>query len=228
MVGWSRLKELRPILDRGYEELGYREEGDRGYRFLSSPESTLYSGRLILSINPAGNTPDYENDALFTEEGKSSFFDERWLSAPVGSSKLQVQLQALFEFLNWDPLATLQAPFSPYRHPSWSAMPRELQERTIDFCVAEIWRPYFERHIPKQIVCVGKPQLEPLLRALDLEVLSCKSVFTGWNNNACRYAEQIVLAEGVKIVQIPHLSRFGIMTSGACHDHLPEIFSVLL
>jgi len=72
-----RMKKLQQFIEAGYKSLGCEELG-RGYRFLSFPKSTIGADRLVMSINPAGNRPDWENDAIFTEEGKSAHVDERW------------------------------------------------------------------------------------------------------------------------------------------------------
>ncbi|TXS90791.1 hypothetical protein FV139_17610 [Parahaliea maris] len=228
MRSWSSLAELEGVIENGYERLGYRELGDRGYRFLSSPESTLGSSRLIMSINPAGNTPDYENDGMFTAEGTSAYVNERWLSAPMGSSKLQVQYQEMFKLLRWEPLQVLQAPFSPYRHPSWSKLPSDVARETLQFCNDRIWKPYFTEHCPNEIVCVGKPQISALLDSIPYRVTGMRSIETGWNNSACQTATHYFFENDTVIVQIPHLSRFGILTALVCQEHLGDIFSPLL
>ena len=91
MRDWNTLTELQEVIDEGYTALGYKDLGDLGYRFLSSPESTLWSDRLIISINPAGNQPDYENDSMFTADGISAYVHERLFAAPMCSSNLQKQ-----------------------------------------------------------------------------------------------------------------------------------------
>lgn len=218
------MKKLQQIIEAGYKSLGYDELG-RGYRFLSSPKSTIGADRLVMSINPAGNRPDWENDAMFTEEGKSAYVDERWMEAPLGSSKLQVQFQALFEYLGWDTSEVLQAPFSPYRHPSWAKIPRGLKNATVAFCIGEIWEPYFADHMPKEIICIGKQPAEAIMAAIPHQVTDQKSVETGWNNAACRYANQYWFDNGTIMIQIPHLSRFGIMTAPSCAGYLSAIFA---
>ncbi len=224
---WGTLTDLADTIEAGYHSLGYKALGDLGYRFLSSPESTLYADRMIISINPAGNRPDVENDSMFTPEGVSAYVHERWLAAPMGSSKLQRQYQAMFDYLGWDPLSVLQAPFSPYRYPSWSNLPSAVRSETAEFCSEVIWKPFFKRHCPAEIVCVGKPQLEPLLEAIASPVISETTVETGWHNKACDSATTFWLETGTTVVQIPHLSRFGIMTAPCCRAHLPEIFWAL-
>ncbi|MHA7816150.1 MAG: hypothetical protein ACX93N_06715 [Pseudohaliea sp.] len=227
MASWNSLSDLEPIIERGYRDLGYADLAGLGYRFLSSPESTLWSDHMIMSINPAGNRPDFDNDSMFTEEGTSAFVHERWLAAPVGSSKLQQQYQALFRFLGWDPLTVLQAPFSPYRYPSWGKLPAGVRDQTLDFCLSQIWRPYFATHCPTKIICVGKPQLESMIAAIPHQLVEQASVPTGWNNRACDTASLYVFDNGCRIVQIPHLSRFGIMTAPVCQEYLPRIFAAV-
>lgn len=226
-TGWQNLEGIREVIDQGYSSLGY-EAGGLGYRFLSSPESTLWSSKLILSINPAGNRPDFENDSMFTPDGVSGFVNERWLSAPMGSSKLQIQYQAMFKYLGWDPLEVLQAPFSPYRYPSWSKLPSDLRSRTVQFCKNSIWKPYFDKHCPDKIVCVGKPQLDPLLDIIPAQIVGSELVPTGWNNRACDTASVYHFENGTVVVQIPHLSRFGIMTAPTCQSSLQNIFRPLM
>ena len=226
-MSWQNFEELHQIIDDGYSDLGYDNLGDLGYRFLSSPKSTLRSDRLIMSINPAGHRPDYENDSMFTKEGTSAYLHERWMEAPLGSSKLQVQYQAMFQYLDWDPLDVLQAPFSPFRHPSWGKIPAETRNRTVDFCIEKIWKPYFEQHCPAEIISVGKPPAEVIIQAFPHSVQHRSVVETGWNNSACRTAIHYQFTNGTRMVQIPHLSRFGIMTASSCANHLEQIFETI-
>ncbi len=228
MPAWTTLKELQPIIESGYKSLGYDDLGDRGYRFLSSPEQTLGADRFIMSINPAGNTPDYENDGMFTDEGTSAYVDERWMEAPMGSTPLQKQFQALFAYLGWNPIEVTQAPFSPYRHPSWSKIPSRIRRETAKFCIENIWTPYFQSHVPSEIICIGKPPAEAICSAYPHDVVSTTAIETGWNNIACRTATIYRFANDAVLIQIPHLSRFGIMTAECCESQLSKIFEPFL
>lgn len=228
MRTWETLAELQEIIEDGYASLGYKDLGDLGYRFLSSPESTLWSDRMIISINPAGNQPDYENDGMFAAGETSAYVDERWLAAPMGSRPLQKQYQEVFKLLDWSHTEVLQAPFSPYRHPSWHEIPSKIRKLTEEFCIGNIWRPYFAKHCPSQIVCVGKPPAEALCKAMPYDVKEVNAVPTGWNNTASKTATIYQFENDAVMVQVPHLSRFGIMTSSKSADHLGEIFAPLL
>ncbi len=227
-AGWKSLEELQPVIEAGYGSLGYEELGDLGYRFLSSHESTLWSDRLIMSINPAGNRPDHANDGMFTAEGTSAYVDERWMAAPIGSSKLQRQYQTLFSYLGWSPQEVLQAPFSPYRHPSWAKIPTATRRVTIEFCKGRIWGAYFDRHCPAEIVSIGKQPAKAIVEIFPHRLERVTQTATGWNNRACDTATTYLFENGTTLVQIPHLSRFGIMTAPSCKPHLEEIFAALL
>lgn len=227
METWRSLEDLWVEIKRGYDELGYRSQGDMGFRFLSSPASTFWSEHLILSINPAGNKPDTANDGMCTAEGRSAYVDEAWPDEIPGKAKLQKQYQALLSMMGWNPLEVLQAPFSPYRYPRWADLPSPLKERTVSFCASRIWQPYFGRHVPRKIICVGKPQAEMVLDSFPFEVVEDYKRPTGWNNRACKEAVHYTFANGTKMLQIPHLGVFGIMTANACQPYLDDIFDPL-
>ncbi len=163
----------------------------------------------------------------FTDEGKSAYIHESWRGRPQGGRPLQTQYQRMFEFLNWSSLKVMQAPLSPYRHPSWSTMDKQMRDATIDFCLKEIWIPYFKQYRPKKIICVGKDPAEAILKVLPKTMIK-KSVETGWGNVACKYAYHYGFDNGAMMVRVPHLSRFGILTARQCESHLDKIFEPLL
>ena len=110
-------------------------------------------------------------------------------------------------------------------HRGWAKIPSGLRNATVAFCIGEIWKPYFADHMPKEIICIGQKPAEVIMAAIPYQVTDRKSVETGWNNDACRYANQYGFDNDTTMIQIPHLSRFGIMTAPSCVDHLSAIFA---
>ena len=227
MSNWSSLRDLQPIIEQGYVDLGYESDGDYGYRFLSSPESTLGSKQMIMSINPAGGAPDYERDTLFLEEETNLYECGHRMAAPMGSSRLRDQYDALFKFLEWEPRAVLQAPFSPYRG-KWRDFKPKRQKVTLEFCRSEIWEPYFSKRCPLQIICVGEPPDGPIRDAFPYQVVETTPVYTGWDNRSGDTATIYRFENDTVMIRIPHLSQFRIMTAQSCGPHLKNIFGPFL
>ncbi|MEZ5792142.1 MAG: hypothetical protein R3D34_15650 [Nitratireductor sp.] len=196
-------------------EARYLERRERlGWRLLSSPLSTIDTAEIaFIGINPGGSTADPEHDGLSVEAG-SAYRIESWSGFSPGFAPLQRQVLEFFELLGVEPDDVLSGNLIPFRSPRAIALAGYKEAARFG---TEIWRQILARSQARLLVCMGN-DVTRLISAL-VNVDSCKAMNSGWGNVSLKIGEN----EQYKILGLPHLSTFKLMSRSNCVDILRNI-----
>jgi len=218
-------------IESAYKELGH----SLGWRFLSVSKSVLNGPVkvVLVTINPAGNEIPPDHPWPSCENGVS-YVVERWGNALPGQSKLQIQVQKLFEMLR-GPLnykgsymdlmsQSLISHFIPFRSPRFGQLAR--QDESIEFGHA-LWKKILPVVHPQLIICLGRDvqeQIRSLIQSeLSGKLVKSDSFPTGWGN----YNAELDIfknSEGnIRLLYLPHLSTWTLFTSDKCVENMPGI-----
>lgn len=198
-------------------EAQYHASGNHfGWRFLSSPASTLTSAHIaFVGLNPGGNTRPNDHAEYSMPAGISAYRYESWDGQPIGKSKLQKQVLCLFDLLGAEPHSVLSGNLVPFRSPRWDRLCGKAE--CLEFGKA-LWQRVFDRHQPQIVIGMGgvtNAALADILRVPTLEKIP-----VGWGGVSAVKGE----FEGGRFVGLPHLSRFTIMNRPASEDALKQLF----
>jgi hypothetical protein len=208
-----------------------------GWRFLGVPKRVLRTRvRLaLISLHPGGDYEPQEHPRGSCEAG-NWYTTESWAGAPRGGSRLQKQVRLLFAHIakeigyedDSDNLITesLVANYIPFRSPSFKELPRQSESKEFS---TRLWATVLPRARPKLIVCLGRDAqraMQDLLpSALGLACTHRTDFETGWGSYTATLEEYRDGEEVVKLLALPHLSRFTIFTSQQCEELVKPIIA---
>lgn len=203
-------RALRQTIEAAYDAGGYT----LGWRLLYSPAATLEGARVaLIGLNPAVGGP-MEEHSDFSTPGYSAYVEEDW--GP--SSTLQGQVVALFKGLNEEPPRVLAGNLVPFRSASWGDLPRRKEALTFG---KTIWAAILEKARPELVVTLGIEAGKSVADLLGVRRRQVVSV--GWGDVTAWSGEH----ERVRMVALPHLSRYGIVTRPESRPALRELFGEL-
>jgi hypothetical protein len=226
----KRFSETIASIKKEYEALEY----DLGWRFLYSPTATLSPDTRImfLGLNPGGGV--FEAPIAGVEDG-NAYRVETW---PRNGPRLQAEVQALFQALaneldapgDWRRIMdnTLTSNFCPFRSRSWDALPSK--DPAIRFSENR-WTPLLQGLSPMLVICNGSGVLdafEPVLLSSRYRKVSEGRHATGWGNITARietYSHPT--KHSLTAIQLPHLSRFTVVTSQRCRSSMSTIIRAM-
>jgi hypothetical protein len=190
-----------------------------GWRFLTCSAANLSPKTevLFITLNPGGSIARPDHPAASCEQG-SAYLVESWSGAAPGQSKLQRQVQAMFEFIDVDMNSVLSGQLVPFRSPSWADLPRQ------DECLAfgrSLWGEIIAHVQPSLIIAMGKGQLRPVIRDILGEPAESSDIPAGWGTISAGLDSY----PNTRVVSLPHLSRFGIMTRWQSQPALQTLFA---
>ncbi|WP_288960138.1 uracil-DNA glycosylase family protein [uncultured Sulfitobacter sp.] len=203
---------FREQIEQAYQRSG----NDLGWRFLYSPSTTLAGARVaFIGLNPGGSKEDWAHAKYAVEHG-SAYSRESWARNAPGDHKLQKQVLALFKRLDVEPETVLAGNLVPFRSPNW----RSLRSRALSIQFGkELWAEVLSVSKPSVIVTMGTVTTKILSEMLKIDRLEkCPS---GWGRVSAYRGE----FEGRRLVGLPHLSRYGIMTRPESSAHMDSLFS---
>lgn len=198
-------------------EARYRSRGDAlGWRLLCSPWDTTHRADVaFIGLNPGGSEVDPAHAVLCPDAG-SVYETESWHGFPPGQSPLQRQVLALFGLLDVAPDAVLAGNLIPFRSRRGKDLKNFAEAR--DFGKG-IWEVFFSRAKPAVVITMGRDAYSAvfdLMSAREEAILPA-----GWGNQVVRTARS---ARG-RIVGLPHLSRFSIVTREKSMPYLIKALS---
>ena len=210
----KEFESLVADIQHEYSRLGH----SMGWRFLTSPKATLDNPKVVLvTLNPAGNRID-EHPAESQEQG-SAYVVESWDGQPIGQDKLQRQVQMLFRSLDVKPDEVLSAHFCPFRSPSLKKLHR--QTESLEFSEL-LWTRLLAEISPELVVCLNR-DTQTALRNIMGPTMDLRSMPTGWGNYE---ADVETMANGTRLLRLPHLSRFSLFGSVKRRPYLNSIMSL--
>lgn len=198
------------IIESKYTELGHK----LGWRFITCPVAQAISPKVVIvSLNPAGRE---QHGPSWSQEEGSAYLIESWNGYPAGQSPLQIQVQKLVERLGVTFDEVLSGQFVPFRSPSWNELVK--QDDSIAFG-KKLWFEFSCDLQPETIVCIGHETSKHLKAVFGVDKLIEKS--SGWGNQTIKIGKG---RGGLKLISLPHLSRFSLFTSDQCQPFLDEVF----
>lgn len=216
----------------------YREH-DYGlvWRFLTCSKTVLESNPKIalITLNPGGSEipPDHPWESC--EKG-NPYLDEIWKKGrKPGESPLQIQVQKMFDRIREKTNcsesirklieSSLSGYFIPFRSPSLNGLKHK--KEAFDFG-EKIWLKILETIQPRLFLCIERETAKRLRKTIKIaydlpETRLCKLPI-GWGNYTADIFEFGDNAE-VKLLRLPHLSRFTLFTSEKCKKEVDNIFT---
>ena len=216
-----------------YQEHNY----ELGWRFLTCSKAVLKSNPKIafITLNPGGSRMRDDHPSASCEEG-SPYLNESWGGKKPGESKLQIQIQKMFnkihEKLNYPDSklklveSTLSGHFVPFRSPRLESL--EYKKEAFDFG-EKLWSKILQSIQPPELfVCIDHRTTKRIRKIIATiynlpEGKPCK-LETGWGNTTAEIFEFGDNAQ-IKILRLPHLSRFTLFTREKCKKEVENIFT---
>lgn len=228
-------KFFQDIVDQ-IEKFYLEHDYELGWRFLTCSKTVLKNNPKIafITLNPAGSTIPDDHPLASCEEG-SPYLDESWDGEKPGESKLQIQIQKMFgkihekvdypgskrEFIE----ATLSGQFIPFRSPNLDGLKHK--KEAFDFG-ERIWSEVLTSVKPRLFVCINTETAKRLRKiikiAYDLPESKLCKLWIGWGNYTADIVEFGNNSE-VKLLRLPHLSRFPLFTSEKCKEEIDNILT---
>ncbi len=199
--------------DRLAEEerrLGLRD----GFKMVFSPWRLLGRAEVaFLSLNP-GPPPDGADLRTVTDERGNSYEVERWTTR----SAITPQFLRLAERLGRLPGEILCGVASPFRSDRWTGL--TLAQRQAGLALGrEFWAAALDRPGLRLIMAVS---VEAAALATEATGGSWSDSFeSGWSPTSIRVGRT---ARGARLVHLPHLSRFKLLSRPACEAPLARAF----
>ena len=208
-----------------------------GWRFLTCSKAVLKSSPKIafITLNPGGSRMRDDHPSASCEEG-SPYLNESWGGKKPGESKLQIQIQKMFnkihEKLNYPDSkrelieSTLSGHFVPFRSPSLKDLGYE--KEAFDFG-EKLWSKILQSIQPPELfVCIDHKTTKRIRKIIATiynlpEGKPCK-LETGWGNTTADIFEFGDNAQ-IKILRLPHLSRFTLFTREKSKEEVENIFT---
>lgn len=221
-------------IDAAYKRLDHQI----GWRFLSGPKANLNRATQVafITLNPGGkeDPPDHPHES---QELGSAYLVEKWDGKPPGQSNLQVQVGTMFKLMaerlgisDYRLLMnkTLAGYFIPFRSPNYASLANKAE--SVDFA-KRLWTDIFAHIAPTTIITMDRLTFKHVRKIIRDRYLSKPvrqfQVPTGWGNYQADIVRFGSVDDGLTLVRIPHLSRFGIFTSSKCRSAVALLMDVL-
>lgn len=186
-----------------------------GWRLLSSPWSTTKSSRVaFIGLQPGGSFMPTDHPDLCRESG-SAYVEEQWGKSDVGQHPLQRQVRALFERLNVRPEDVLAGNLVPFRAPNAASFPD--MRGAIRFG-EELWRDLLASAQPDLVITMSAPVTQSIANFARIPAMEAYP--SGWGNVKLFTGK----SESFRLVGLPHLSRFRIMTHENSRSNISTVF----
>ena len=201
--------ELRADIEKSYRDCGC----NLGWRLLASPVDVLDGAEVaMIDLYPGGNVEPADHPRLAPNAG-SAYVSEVWEDAKgPGQASLQKQVRALFEKLDVEPEKVLAGHLIPFRSPD------KASEKEGVALGKEIWEKILRRAKPKLVIVMGTKVIKPIrgiLRAGQID-----PIHVNWGSITVKKA----FYPNGRLVVLPHLSRFGVITREQSQSALKEAF----
>ncbi len=199
-------------------EAAYQQSGNAlGWRFLYSPEQTLAGAHVaFIGLNPGGLTEDDAHGRYAMENG-SAYSNESWAGCAPGESRLQRQVLALFKKLDIKPEHVLAGNLVPFRSPDWQSL--KDREASVQFGM-ELWADVLRTAKPSLVITMGSQTTRIVADLLGVERLTKQ--LTNWG----RVVSYSAPFEGGRLIGLPHLSRFGVITRSQSSEAMEDLLSL--
>ncbi|MEF2073293.1 hypothetical protein [Consotaella aegiceratis] len=203
-------EEIRSCIEKEY-----RRRGDTlGWRLLYSPWETMLNADVaFLGLQPGGGFLPNDHGELCMTSG-SAYVTESWTGRPAGAHPLQKQVRALFDWLDVAPEAVLAGNLVPFRCPN----ARSFKDMRGALAFGEwLWRDIVAQARPKLVVTMSRDTTAAFKRVGGIDTLQSRPC--GWGSIRLFHGEGPLF----RLIGLPHLSRFGIITRPASREALLSV-----
>lgn len=206
-------EQLLLEIQRAYPTCGNHQ----GWRLLYSPVKVIQKASVaLIGLNPGGSEQPDSHSEFAMPVGMSAYRDEVWKpNYKAGQEPLQRQILALFNRLNVQPQDVLAGNLVPWRSPSWSTLNRRAE--ALEFGI-RVWKEILLSANPTTIVAIGNET--GLHLAALLGIASMTKVPVGWGSVCGSFGSN----DKQRLVCLPHLSRFQIITKAESQEALVMLF----
>ena len=221
-------------IENFYQEHNY----ELGWRFLTCSKSVLKNNPKIafINLNPRGHKSPPDHPCASCEEG-SPYLDESWGGNERGKDNLQIQIRKMFakirkkrndlgserEFIK----SALSGYFVPFRSRSLNCL-KPRKKEAFNFG-KKIWPQILALVQPELFVCINVETAECLREIIKNVYPECPErkshkLQTGWGDYTADIIEFGDNAQ-IKLLRLPHLSRFTLFTSEKCKEEVDNILT---
>lgn len=209
-----------PAYDAAWLEQAYRDHlaanpsaPDWGYSFFYCPQERLTSAKIgIIGLNPGGG--DIPGNRAWEYREGFAYLDQYWGKGET-YNPLQRQIASLIDRLPVTRDEMLAAQLVPFRSPSWARLPGAGRALST---FEPVWRDLLAASSVRLWFSLGYVAGQRLSDWLGAERLD--PIPTGWGTIMARPART---ADCRVVVSLPHLSRYGVMTSEKCRNQSDAI-----
>ena len=232
-VATSPFERAIAEIESAYASLGHT----LGWRFLCVSKRVLQANPKIalITANPGGKYIPPDHPSASCENG-CAYISETWGTAKKGQSKLQKQVQRLF-----DALATktnfkkggaalmessLVAYYIPFRSPRLALLP--CKKESLDFA-RSLWTPLFDRLCPRLIITIDPNAYRYFGELLDRSIPEPhpqrNAYPTGWGTYTADVTQYGEGQHTTTLVRLPHLSTFQLFARDECKPFVDAILT---
>jgi len=231
MVAETSFEQAVADIQAAYLALGHT----LGWRFLNVSKDVLDSNPQIalITANPGGNSIPSDHGTASCESG-CAYLSESWGGSKNGQSKLQRQVQRLFDAIagqiDFSPggaalmESSLIAYYIPFRSPRLDQLPRKKESLAF---AHSLWSGLFGQIHPKLILTIDHAAFKAfgglLQQRFPTSLPDHQVMQTGWGEYK---AEIKRFGQGLNIttlVRLPHLSTFQLFARPECKPFTDRI-----
>jgi hypothetical protein len=205
---------LSELIESEYVRGGYRD----GWRLLASPMETMAGAEVaFVGLNPGGQARDgLEHPQLCMPPGQSGYVHERWKGRPPGEAPLQLQVRAVCERLDVDPVEVLAGNLVPFRSRDWVSLANPREAMVFG---QRLWKVLLDSARPRIIVTMGGTTFTAVADLVGARQVA--RIPFGWGTERAYRAE----FDHGRLIGLPHLSRRPIMQRPQSQPGLAILFA---
>jgi hypothetical protein len=203
------LLEVKAELEKISENYNFTE----GYHLLYCPEARIHDADVaFVSLNPgAPPRPGYNHKVLSNEEGNNYVLEEEITRSPITAQYLK-----LCNLIGQDAEMVLTGAFCPFRSKSWKDFDKE--KMAVGLAAGTtFWSKVLQRKF-NYVFCIGGVTGENISKILPKKESTVYD--SGWGNAKIKVD---VWGNGTKVITLPHLSRYKLLSNAKSQDVLRRI-----
>lgn len=218
-------------IEEEYRKIGH----ELGWRFLCVSRKVLDSpvDIALITLNPGGDEIPADHPMESCEKGVS-YVVEKWGKSEPGEHRLQKQVRDMFQVLCEETgieedheelmVRSLISHFVPFRSPTFDKLP--CQKESLE-TGRWLWKRILPQVRPRLVICLGRTVQDELRllipSALPVSLKMSRRYPTGWGDRCAEVDEYSGDLGDVRLLYLPHLSRYSLFSSDKCQPFMPKI-----
>lgn len=203
------LIEIKTHLEEVCEKLNFTE----GYHLLFCPKARIYDADVaFVSLMPGTPPyPGYNHKVLSNEAGNNYVLEKEITRSPITAQYLK-----LCSLIGQDAEMVLAGTVCPFRSKSWKDFDKEKMAAGLA-AGTTFWSKVLQRKF-KYVFCIGGVTGENISKILPKTESTVYD--SGWGNAKIKVD---VWGNGTKVITLPHLSRYKLLSNAKSQDLLQRI-----